>query len=109
MPDGIKADFIDMHLAAKQLGDWHVETSEVFDRAHQTLESATNGWVGSSATALADAAAKIRASQHAVTSRLADHSSGISSAARALQQQDSSTGTALRRSAPAGPALNLDV
>ncbi len=110
MGDEVKAEFVDMHLSARRLYDWHAETAEVFDNGHRVLESAATGWVGESAAALAAAQAKLRTSQIAVTSRLADHSAGISSAAHALQRQDSSTSDALLRIDVATPrrSLNLD-
>ncbi|WP_158607800.1 WXG100 family type VII secretion target [Nocardia panacis] len=98
MADELSANFTDMQVSARQLADWHGDSTQVFEAGHAEISSAASGWVGNSQAALHTALAKMRGSASRLTGRLDDHSADIAAGSGEYHDVDHGSGENITRS-----------
>ena len=102
----VSVELVELRYGGHQLGGWHVETSDTFDRGLRRVAEATeSGWVGASARALAEKLDTLHASAQTVTARLGSNASGFITAADSFEAHDTEAGARLnpRKATPTSP------
>ncbi|MBU3067747.1 WXG100 family type VII secretion target [Nocardia sp. NEAU-G5] len=99
----VQVDYIEMHLSARQLSDWHQDSHQMFDSGHSAIEAATAaGWVGASRKAMEQALSHLRDNAAVLTGRLTGLSTRLEDAIRTYRGTDSGSGTAIARIVASG-------
>ncbi|WP_431309422.1 WXG100 family type VII secretion target [Gordonia sesuvii] len=103
MGDHVKVDPAELRFGSHLVAGWHDDTVQVFDSGHSRIDEASSGWVGASASALAERMDSLKSSARAVTSRMNDHSTKFALSADEYETQDESSGAEISRTVAPPP------
>lgn len=95
MPKDLEVDPIDLRLSSDHMDMHHAELSEAHGAANADIEAAQAGWVGASGAALQAKFAEWQEATAAITSDIAAHGAGFSSAAQGYESVDGDSAESL--------------